>query len=224
MIRLYELAGAEDSFRFSPFCWRTRIALAHKGLTAEGIPWRFTEKEALPTPNEGRVPVLEDNGRVIHDSWQIAAYLETEYPQAASLFGPPAARALTSSIRFWADQVLHKRLAPVVLMDVFHLLHPKDQSYFRRTREAALGKTLEAIAAGRAEHQKALDETLMPMRSVLENQPFLAGDAPLYADYILWGELQWATMVSSKPLMDATDPLARWFKRLGERFPSLGAS
>src|SRR5436190_7008774 len=31
-ITLYDLAGAEAERRFSPFCWRTKMALAHKGL------------------------------------------------------------------------------------------------------------------------------------------------------------------------------------------------
>ena len=34
-ITMYDLAGAEADRRFSPFCWRTRMALAHKGLSAE---------------------------------------------------------------------------------------------------------------------------------------------------------------------------------------------
>src|SRR3546814_19583617 len=43
---LYELVGAEDR-RFSPYCWRIRMALAHKGLHAELEPCRFTEKHKL---------------------------------------------------------------------------------------------------------------------------------------------------------------------------------
>ena len=33
------------------------MALAHKGLAVETVPWRFTEKDRLPQPNAGRVPV-----------------------------------------------------------------------------------------------------------------------------------------------------------------------
>jgi len=46
-ITLYDLAGAEPDRRFSPFCWRTRLALAHKGLAVETVPWRFSEKALL---------------------------------------------------------------------------------------------------------------------------------------------------------------------------------
>ena len=31
-ITLYDLAGADEHRRFSPYCWRTKMALAHKGL------------------------------------------------------------------------------------------------------------------------------------------------------------------------------------------------
>jgi glutathione S-transferase len=43
-ITMYDLAGAEASRRFGPFCWRSRMALAHKGLAVETVPWRFIEK------------------------------------------------------------------------------------------------------------------------------------------------------------------------------------
>ena len=46
-LKLYELVGTDPSRPFSPFCWRTRMALAHKGLSAETIPWCFTEKDAI---------------------------------------------------------------------------------------------------------------------------------------------------------------------------------
>ncbi|HWZ69564.1 MAG TPA: glutathione S-transferase N-terminal domain-containing protein, partial [Stellaceae bacterium] len=86
-ITLYDLAGADAERRFSPFCWRTKMALAHKGLDVATVPWRFTEKDKLPQPNAGRVPVIVDGAEVVHDSTTIADYLETRYPDRPSLFG-----------------------------------------------------------------------------------------------------------------------------------------
>src|SRR6516225_8590565 len=86
-IILYDLAGLEADRRFSPFCWRTRMALAHKGLEVETVPWRFTEKDKLPKPNRGRVPVIVDDDRVVHDSTAIADHLEERYPDRPALFG-----------------------------------------------------------------------------------------------------------------------------------------
>ena len=44
-LQLYDLAGAEPERRFSPYCWRTKLALMHKSLPFDTIPWRFTDKE-----------------------------------------------------------------------------------------------------------------------------------------------------------------------------------
>ena len=71
-IVLHDLAGADPELRFSPYCWRTKMALAHKGLAIETIPWRFTDKAALAFSGQGRVPVIRDGDRVVSDSWAIA--------------------------------------------------------------------------------------------------------------------------------------------------------
>jgi hypothetical protein len=39
---LYNLAGAKDDRRYSHYCWRRRMALAHKGLPVKAILWRFS--------------------------------------------------------------------------------------------------------------------------------------------------------------------------------------
>lgn len=97
-LKLYDLAGADDSWRFSPYCWRVRLALAHKGLAVETIPWRFTEKEAIAFSGQGKVPVLVDGERFITDSWTIAEYLDQNYQERPSLMGEGSVRALTRFI------------------------------------------------------------------------------------------------------------------------------
>ena len=71
-IVMHDLAGADPALRFSPYCWRTRMALAHKGLAVETIPWRFTDKAALAFSGQERVPVIRDGDTVVSDSWTIA--------------------------------------------------------------------------------------------------------------------------------------------------------
>ena len=69
MLKLYDLAGAEPDRRFSPYCWRIKMALAHKGLEVETIPWRFTDKDIIaPAGKAGRVPVLVDGEHWIDES------------------------------------------------------------------------------------------------------------------------------------------------------------
>ena len=59
-IRMYDLAAADPAVRFSPYCWRIRMALAHKGLDVETIAWRFTDKSAISFSGQGSVPVIRD--------------------------------------------------------------------------------------------------------------------------------------------------------------------
>ena len=67
-LRMYDLAGAEPRRRFSPYCWRIRLALAHKELAVETIPWRFTKKTEIAASGRTLLPVLVDGDRWIADS------------------------------------------------------------------------------------------------------------------------------------------------------------
>ena len=46
-IKLWELAGEDSEISISPYVWRVRLLLAHKGQSYESIPWRFLEKDAI---------------------------------------------------------------------------------------------------------------------------------------------------------------------------------
>jgi glutathione S-transferase len=221
IIRLYDLAGAEADRRFSPFCWRTKMALAHKGLETETIPWRFTEKEALPQPNQGRVPVIIDDSRVVHDSTAIAEYLEERYPERPSLFGDRAGKALTRFVQNWTETVLQPGLIGFVVLDIWRHSAPKDQEYFRKSREERFGTTLENVVMNREARLPAFRDSLAPLRRTVERQKFLAGDAPAYADYLVFGAFQWARAISDFELLAADDPVAAWRDRLLDAFDGL---
>ncbi len=229
-IKLYDLAGAEADRRFSPFCWRTKMALAHKGLAVETVPWRFTEKEKLPAPNAGRVPVIVDGDRVVHDSTAIADYLEERYPDRPTLFGGAAGRALTRFVQNWTETVLHPGLIRLVLLDIYRHLGPEDQAYFRADREKRFGATLEAVVEDRDAKLPAFRASLDPLRRTVERQNFLSGEAPAYADYVVFGALQWARAISDFELLAADDPVRAWHARildlhggLARRAPAYGA-
>src|SRR4051794_17935935 len=147
-IILYDLAGADPDLRFSPYCWRSRFAMAHKGLPVETIPWRFTEKEAIAFSGQSRVPVIRDGQRVVFDSWTIAEYLEETCPTPA-LFGGPIGRAHALFINSWTDSVMLGGIARFIVRDLLDVIDPVDHEYFRSSREARFGTTLEAVQAGR---------------------------------------------------------------------------
>jgi glutathione S-transferase len=215
---LYDLAGADPACRFSPYCWRTKMALAHKGLGVETIPWRFTDKETIAFSGQGRVPVLVDGARTVSDSWTIANYLEDTYPDAPSLFGGDAARGVTRFVNAWADTVLLGAILRVILMDIYTRIDEKDKAYFRESREQRFGMRLEDFAADGEGNLTALRRTLEPVRATLAGQPYLGGSAARYADYIVFGCMQWARCISPIELLAADDPVAQWRGRLLDLF------
>ena len=142
-LQLYDLAGAEPERRFSPYCWRIKLALMHKGLPFDTIPWRFTDKDVIAFSGQGRVPVLVDGEHVVSDSWTIATYLEDAYPDRPSLFRGEGGRAVTRFVNAWADGVLVGGILRLIVTDILAHLDEKDRAYFRETREKRLGATLE---------------------------------------------------------------------------------
>jgi glutathione S-transferase len=214
-MKLYDLAGAEDDLRFSPNCWRIKMALEHKSLAAETVPWRFVEKEVIAFSGQKAVPVLVDGDTTVSDSWEIAKYLESAYSERPSLFGGPAGEGLALFVKFWCEQTLNRIVLRIILPDLFACLHDKDKAYFRESREARFGATLDQYALSPEEGVSLLRNALSPMRATLNNrQPYLAGLEPTFADYIVFGSFQWARAVSPVALVEADDPVFEWRERL----------
>jgi glutathione S-transferase len=100
------------------------------------------------------------------------------------------------------------------VLDIWRHVHDKDKEYFRQSREKRIGTTLEAFTADRAERLEGFRRDLAPLRQVFQAQPFLGGERPLYADYIVFGAFQWARCVSEFQLLKSDDPVAQWRGRM----------
>jgi glutathione S-transferase len=210
---LYDLAGADEDARFSPYCWRVKMSLRHKGLAWREIPWRFTDKETIAFSGSKTVPVLMDGERILSDSWTIAQYLDHRYPQP-SLLGGPLGEAHALFIRLWSESTLHPLILRLILPDLYARLHPKDRDYFRSSREARFGRPLEEMASDPATGLPAFRAALAPVRSVVKSQPYLGGMRPSFADYIVFGALQWARAMSPLELLEKGDAVHAWRDRL----------
>ncbi len=217
-IQLYDLAGAEPDRRFSPYCWRIKMALLHKSLPFDTIPWRFTDKDVIGFSKQGFVPVLVDGDRVVSDSWTIAAYLEDAYPDRPSLFRGDGGRTVTRFVNAWTDSVVNGWIARLVVTDIFARLAEKDRAYFRETREKRFGMKLEAVTADRETSVLEFRKSLQPIRTVLAKQPYFGGESPAYADYAVFGGFQWARCISSFRLLLEDDPIWTWRDRLLSAF------
>ncbi|BBK29522.1 glutathione S-transferase [Stella humosa] len=209
--KLYELVGADPTRRFSPFCWRSCLALAHKGLDFETVPWRFGETERLAFAHHDKVPVLVDGERVASDSWAIAEYLEANYPDRPALFG--GALATMRFVSAWADGI-NPALVRLIVSDIPAVLGAAEQDYFRSSREKRFGMPLEAVTADREQRLPAFRALLQPLRATLAAQPYLGGTTPDYGDYMVFGSFQWARCVSPFRLLATDDPVHAWRERM----------
>jgi glutathione S-transferase len=224
MITLHDLAGADPDLRFSPYCWRTKFALAHKGLAVDTVPWRFTETDAIAFSGQGRVPVIRDGDKVVSDSWAIALYLEEASPTTPSLFNGPGGQAHARFINAWADSVMLPGIATLIVRDLLDIVAEKDKNYFRTSRESRFGKTLEDVQAGREQRVAAFRASLTPLRLALRGRPWLGGDTPSYADHIVAGTLMWPRCSSPFPVLEPDGPVTEWFGRALDLYGGLGRS
>jgi hypothetical protein len=110
-LTMYERIGHEGR-RPSPFSWRIRYALAHKGVEPQFCHVRFADVETIRAlSGQHFVPIITAGDRVIHDSWNIACYLQERFPDRPSLFDGGAERAVTRLVNHFSASI--PRTAPI---------------------------------------------------------------------------------------------------------------
>ncbi len=221
-IVLYELCGRDPAQIFSPHCWKVRMALAHKGLAYESRPTPFTKISAIANGFSNTVPVIDDDGELIRESFDIALHLERKYPDRPTLFGGPGGEAIARFVERWTQFVVQAALLRLIVADINSVLGDEDQAYFRPSREARLGKSLEEVQSGREDRLEAFRHELRPLREMLAMQPFVGGQSPLFPDYVVFGALQWARVASPLQVLADDDPVADWFERLLDAYGGVG--
>ncbi|TGQ12093.1 MULTISPECIES: glutathione S-transferase family protein [unclassified Mesorhizobium] len=212
-ILLYDLVGHDAARPFSPHCWKTKMALAHKGLAATKVPTRFLEVPGVEGGVSKTVPVIRDGERVVADSFAIALYLDEAYPDRPTLFGGEGGKAMARFIERWSQFTIHPYVATVALTGLHAMQDEANAAYFRESREQRYGKRLEEVVANRDAGLSAFRAALEPLRSTLAYQPFIGGASPLFADYIVFGALQWGRIASPFQLLDDGDSIVSWFER-----------
>ncbi|QPC93866.1 glutathione S-transferase family protein [Mesorhizobium sp. INR15] len=221
-ILLYDLVGHDAARPFSPHCWKAAMALAHKGLDVSTVPTRFLEVPAIENGASKTVPVIRDGEKIIADSFAVALYLDEAYPERPTLFGGEGGKAMARFIERWSQLTLHSYITTAALMDLYGMQDEANAVYFRKSREQRLGKRLEDVIAVRDAGLGSFRTSLEPLRSMLSYQPFIGGASPLFADYIVFGALQWARVASPYRLLDDSDTVAQWFDRCLDLHGGLG--
>jgi len=183
-VRLYELV-LHNERSMSPYVWRIRYALAHKGIACETVPVGFTEIPAAFGGKFKTLPVMEHGDTQMAESWDIAEYLDRAFPDRPALFNSPSELALARLSDAWFSAEIMRKMFGIYVLDIHDSARPEDRAYFRRTREQRLkGARLEDHAADRVSRLPALRDALNPLRAHLSRFPYLGGAAPNYADYI----------------------------------------
>jgi glutathione S-transferase len=219
-MKLYELCGADGRY-FSPYCWRTRMALAHKGFEPTREIIHFCDKDRIAFSGQDKVPILVDGDHVVFDSHAIALYLDETYPDQPSLFGDAIGSGQAQFFTQWVNSTVHGPLLHCVIQDIFEHLDDASKDYFVESRTARMGKPLAEVQAGRDQSVLKFRKALTPVRLTFNEQPYLAGETPAGPDYTLFGAFQWARVVSPFPILEADDPVFAWRERMLGLFDGL---
>jgi glutathione S-transferase len=220
MITLYDLVFDKD-VRPSPFCWRAKLALKHKGQTWRDEPCGFVEKQKIAFAQSQTYPVIHDGTKVVKDSWAIALHLDAAYPDKPLWTD----KAHAHFVNNWADASVNPTIFPMVVGDMIETVRPVDRDYIVDSRGKRIGTTdfagfqKSAREKGLATFRAALE----PARRVLKEQAFLSGEAPAYPDYILFGTLLWPRTISPRlDLLEQDDPVHAWRERMLDLFDGFG--
>jgi glutathione S-transferase len=215
MITLYDLTFDKD-LRPSPFCWRAKLALKHKGLSWRDEPCGFTDKQKIAFAQSQTYPVIHDAAKIVKDSWMIAQHLELAYPDKPLM----PDRSYAQFVNGWADTAVNVAIFPIIVGDLVDRVRPQDKAYIVESRGKRLGTTDFAGFQSKAREKgvAAFRGALEPARRVLKEQKFLSGEAPAYPDYILLGSFLWPRTLSPIELLEKDDVVYAWREHMLDLF------
>ncbi|KAM0754812.1 glutathione S-transferase [Meredithblackwellia eburnea MCA 4105] len=208
----YDLVSVPGGTFFSPNTYKARLSLLHKGVpfTTREVTYndlrthlkeRFGVKKLI-------VPTIElSDGSIISSSANIARWLEETYPGAPSLYLPTEATPVDQTSSAY---ILAKNYA--TLVDSGFGDSDPEWSTFWELSAAGIQASLNSVgplndgdymksdeklgAKGEWDRLMSLDQStliqraehsLIPVESVLTSTQFLAGTAPGYVDYVVYG-------------------------------------
>ena len=83
---------------------------------------------------------------------------------------------------------------------------------------------VQQVSEGKSAVIAGLPEKLKPLSHMLNSQKFIGGDQPLFADYIVFGALQWARISSATQMLPEGDVVTDWFNRCLDLHDGIGRS
>ncbi|HEY7554227.1 MAG TPA: glutathione S-transferase family protein [Candidatus Binatia bacterium] len=145
-------------------CDRVKIALAEKSLAWEGITVSLARKEQksaehLKRNPYGKIPVIDDDGKILFESCIINEYLDEKYPNPPLMPKDPYVRGRGRILVDYALNYLHEP--------------------YWALRGEMLKKEAERNAAVMDEKRQTLRILLRYLEEALGDRPFFLGDVSL---------------------------------------------
>ncbi len=221
-IKLYDLVLA-SGVTLSPFVWRTKLALLHKGFEIDDVPVSYKGIKSIADGNQKRLPVIEDDGLIVPDSWKIAEYLDETYPDRPMLYRSQSEKNFARFLDGWMWRGMIHAWFSCFTLDQVKLVHDEDRDYVLDAHQNRIFKRpLEEVVADREQRLIEARPLLDPLRELLTQSKWLAGDEPNQIDYIALGNFLWGASLASHPPLAKDDPLMDWLDRGFDLFGGIG--
>lgn len=203
----------------SPFAEKVRLILGHKKISWKSvvIPTIMPKPDVVAlTGGYRKTPVLQIGADIYCDTALIADVLEHLEPEP-TLY-PSHHKGVARTLAHWADNTLFwtamaYNLQPQGFAHMFAGIAPESAKAFAEDRKAmstGMMRLRPADAAG------AYRSYLRRLSDMLDDQPFLLGNAPCIADFAMFHPL-WFTRVRTPVLadiFDATPAVGAWIDRV----------
>ena len=180
------------------------------------------------------LPAIVDpsTGAALADSAAIARYLDTAYPDTPRAF-PAGTDTLIAAFQAAFESALSPHAFYIGLPAMYRRVHDVSKARFKAARESVVGGRMEdwnppgtpKAAQNWAALEAGFGKVAAWMDAGGEGRPFVMGDVPCYADFIVGARLSWL----KKALGDESEEWLRveqWhggrWARLLERMDTLG--
>jgi glutathione S-transferase len=175
-----------------------------------GIPPLLVKPDG--TPHYTCPAIVDDaTGAAISDSYKIAEYLDSQYPETPRAF-PEGTEALQAAFYRYANDNF-SCLVPIMVSSIPGLLSHSSSEYYHRTLAVMFGKPFDQIGPVGEELEKTWEKirTLFDLLASWYGKSsgvFMVGDKPSFTDFtvagviqsvkVIWGEgsQEWGTFKS----------------------------
>jgi microsomal prostaglandin-E synthase 2 len=188
MLKLYQFSAC-------PFCWKVKVLLDYRGVPYETVEVDPMSKKELDFTDHKKVPVLRDGDKVITESSEIMAYLNTKFE-----ISPPAADEADWCT--WVDKTLVHYFPPIIHKDFKTSYQTIDKitpagkgGRIKRQLTRIVGAAIMSKVAKKKAHKLGITDPEAEMKQAvdhwvnqgLKGRAFYGGDKPSLADLSVFG-------------------------------------